>query len=141
MSAVNTDEGTILEALNDKLDRDANNLDTSTTNFDMVVDYQIPTAENNYTWYRKYKSGWVEQGGQFNNTARSTTINLPITMANTKYIVNVTQLHVASDYSSTTSIAVQNDSMTTTSFIAQVWYNNTQTTGLNCWEVKGMTAA
>lgn len=32
-------------------------------NYDFVVESQLPTAENNYTWYRKYKSGWVEQGG------------------------------------------------------------------------------
>lgn len=30
---------------------------------DYVVAFQAPTAANNYTWYRKYKSGWVEQGG------------------------------------------------------------------------------
>lgn len=30
---------------------------------DYVTEWQTPTAENNYTWYRKYKSGWVEQGG------------------------------------------------------------------------------
>ena len=90
MPAVNTDEGTILEALNDKLDRDANNLDTSTTNFDVVVDYQAPTAANNYTWYRKYASGWVEQGGSTpipntTNAWATTQISLPIEMANTRY--------------------------------------------------------
>ncbi len=31
---------------------------------DVVVAWQKPTAENNYTWYRKYASGWVEQGGK-----------------------------------------------------------------------------
>lgn len=36
---------------------------------DYVVAWQTPTAENNYTWYRKYKSGWVEQGGQSVDTA------------------------------------------------------------------------
>lgn len=30
---------------------------------DYVIAYQKPTAANGYTWYRKYKSGWVEQGG------------------------------------------------------------------------------
>ncbi|MBP9999681.1 MAG: hypothetical protein KBT14_03260, partial [Proteobacteria bacterium] len=39
-------------------------LDTRTNGMiDYVVESQTPTAENNYTWYRKYKSGWVEQGG------------------------------------------------------------------------------
>lgn len=31
--------------------------------YDYVIESQTPTAENNYTWYRKYKSGWIEQGG------------------------------------------------------------------------------
>ena len=31
-------------------------------NYDYVVDYKAPTASDP-TWYRVYKSGWVEQGG------------------------------------------------------------------------------
>lgn len=34
---------------------------------DYVIESQSPTAENNYTWYRKYKSGWIEQGGRITN--------------------------------------------------------------------------
>lgn len=42
-------------------------LDTRTNGIlDYVIETQAPTAENNYTWYRKYKSGWVEQGGHVN---------------------------------------------------------------------------
>ena len=37
---------------------------TDMTGTDYVVACQMPTAENNYTWYRKYKSGWLEQGGK-----------------------------------------------------------------------------
>ena len=47
----------ILEALNDKADRDLMNVATGA---DVVVEYQMPNANNNYTWYRKYASGWVE---------------------------------------------------------------------------------
>ena len=54
--------------------------------YDYVVESQLPTADNNYTWYRKYKSGWVEQGGTTSgNTQSSTTITLPVTMADTNY--------------------------------------------------------
>ena len=38
-------------------------IEASSSGSDYVIEYQMPTAENNYTWYRKYKSGWVEQGG------------------------------------------------------------------------------
>ena len=40
-------------------------LDNRTTGIiDYVIASQNPTAENNYAWYRKYKSGWIEQGGR-----------------------------------------------------------------------------
>lgn len=53
---------------------------------DYVVAWQSPSAENNYTWYRKYKSGWVEQGGYSN----SQTITLIVEMADTGYSVQLT---------------------------------------------------
>lgn len=50
---------------------------------DTVVAYQLPTSANNYTWYRKYASGWVEQG-QYTNTMNK-TFTFPVKMANTNY--------------------------------------------------------
>lgn len=49
-------------------------------NGDWVVESQLPTAENNYTWYRKYKSGWVEMGGYVLKNAGTTSVivNFPI---------------------------------------------------------------
>ena len=54
---------------------------------DFVVESQLPTAANGYTWYRKYKSGRVEQGGQMTvpaiqqNTTASVYVTLPIEMS------------------------------------------------------------
>lgn len=47
---------------------------------DWVVETQLPTAENNYTWYRKYKSGWIEMGGYVLKNAGTTSVivNFPI---------------------------------------------------------------
>ncbi|MBR2393270.1 MAG: hypothetical protein IKB05_02150 [Alphaproteobacteria bacterium] len=61
---------------------------------DWVVESQLPTAENNYTWYRKYKSGWVEMGGEINGSATQsdTTIALPVTMADEHYTLIRTQV-------------------------------------------------
>lgn len=75
--------GAITEALNDKSDRDLRNVDNAAS-ADAVIEFQVPTAENGYTWYRKYKSGWVEQGGK---TSTSGTQTLPVTMADTNYTV------------------------------------------------------
>ncbi len=61
------------------------------TNVDYVIETQLPTAENNYTWYRKYKSGWVEQGGILNAGGTSAvTVSLPITMNNSEYNIHAT---------------------------------------------------
>lgn len=56
-------------------------------NMDYVVESQLPTAENNYTWYRKYASGWVEQGGR---AQFGTTTVLPIIMADANYTATIT---------------------------------------------------
>jgi hypothetical protein len=80
--------GAITEALNDKSDRDLRNVDT-TSKADAVIDYQEPTATNGYTWYRKYKSGWVEQGGT-SATICGTIVTLSIAMADTNYTATST---------------------------------------------------
>ena len=46
-----------------------------------LIDFQIPTAGNGYTWYRKYADGWVEQGGR---------CTVPITNGLSGSSVNVT---------------------------------------------------
>jgi hypothetical protein len=63
-------------------------LNTRTTGLlDYVIASQAPSADNNYTWYRKYKSGWVEQGGIYTGNSQSVIITLPIKMANTNYTI------------------------------------------------------
>ncbi|MBD5389045.1 hypothetical protein HDR63_02210 [bacterium] len=55
-------------------------------NADYVVAFQTPSAANGYTWYRKYKSGWVEQGGCILPTSQeNSTITLPIKYSNAYY--------------------------------------------------------
>ena len=65
---------------------DVNLLNTA-NNVDFVIESQEPTAENDYTWYRKYKSGWVEQGGVSIAIAdyETATITLPVAMSNINY--------------------------------------------------------
>ena len=60
---------------------------------DYVVESQEPTSGNGYTWYRLYKSGWVEQGGILQKhsipagNGGEQTLTLPIEMADTNYTV------------------------------------------------------
>ncbi len=80
---------------------------------DWVVESQLPTAENNYTWYRKYKSGWVEMGGLL--SGRSVTF--PIEFAQIPTLV-------FGNYSSGTSNTPQNV------------YNEITTTGFTGWRTR-----
>lgn len=53
-----------------------------------LIAEQKPTAANNYSWYRIYADGWVEQGGIVNSTKyNNTSVNVmfPITMSDTGY--------------------------------------------------------
>lgn len=107
------DFGQLSEALNDKTDRDLRNVDT-TAKADAVIDYQEPTADNGYTWYRKYKSGWVEQGVMGVGLATSIyTFTFLIPMASNKYEVMTSirdalnTQHMTAKYNSQTTTSVQ----------------------------------
>ena len=76
-----------------------------------VVAVQNPTASNDYTWYRKYADGWVEQG--VINVEIGTaiyTFNFPVLMANTNYAVMTS----VSDVLNTTTMAAKHSSKATT---------------------------
>lgn len=62
-------------------------LDSRTSNLaDYVIQSQLPTADNNYTWYRKYKSGWIEQGGIVtSNTDADVSVVYPVAFGDTNY--------------------------------------------------------
>ena len=89
------------------------------------------------TWYRLYKSGWVEQGGldtRVNNSV--VTITLPVVMSNTNYNATKTNQGNSTTISaSLRSYAVQNK--TTTSFQTLAL---AESTGGFMWQVTGMSA-
>ena len=96
------------------------------SNADYVTECQLPTAANNYTWYRKYKSDWVEIGGQVVISSTSgITINLPIEMADTNYNV---QTHILDDTESAYVFEVQIKQRTVSGFNARAIasYNDSQ---------------
>lgn len=116
---------------------------------DTVIEYQEPTAENNYTWYRKYSSGWVEQGGRttnFTNTAASSSgsknVTLPVTMANTDYHIIGTLCAEDSNVSGFGNRVICLHSKTTTGFTLDEWNNNvsSSTSCYGSWQVSGKAA-
>lgn len=132
--------GAITEALNDKTDRDLQNVD-NTAGADAVIEYQLPTAENNYTWYRKYKSGWVEQGGIVTTNTNPRTINLPVTMADTNYQVFG---NVQNGTDNVATFTMQPRTLTTTSVSVYCTYSASHGSGGSgesyYWRVEGIAA-
>lgn len=137
MSDINV--GAISEALNDKADRDLQNVDT-VGGADAVVAFQKPTAENDYTWYRLYASGWVEQGGtrNYSNAEEVKTITLPITMADSNYTLQLTRKDGSVPDTNTAYQMQQYRSKSTTGF-SFMWTTNNRQSAID-WEVKGMAA-
>ena len=97
-----------------------------------VIEFQAPTAANNYTWYRKYRDGWVEQGGY---GEKGQTITLPVEMANANYGVLAGFCVTGSD---NISYGINADSKTTTSF--RIRTESSVSTNEAYWEVKGIAA-
>ena len=121
------DFGQLSEALNDKSDRDLRNVDT-TAKADAVIDFQVPTAENGYTWYRKYKSGWVEQGGKFSNAGE---VVFPVIMADNNFTAVATYIAT-----STVSNSIGCNLMSN----GRGMYINSQSGYYGTWKVEGMAA-
>ena len=135
-SAIEQTAGLNAEMFNGKADR---NLLNTTDNVDIVVESQFPTADNGYTWYRKYKSGWVEQGGIVFPTTTTPTrvpITLPVTMSSNVYSVQVT----GGDNTADAGVYSYYTNRTTTGF--EILYSHTTTSSTigDSWQVSGMSA-
>lgn len=104
---------------------------------DFVIASQAPTAGNNYTWYRKYKSGWVEQGIATHTTGgTSRTVSLPVYMRDEYYTITLTQY--STEESSNNNILCYH-TPTTFGFKVTSKYGN-GTSGLFQWRVEGFAS-
>ena len=110
---------------------------------DPVVAFQVPTADNGYTWYRKYASGWVEQGGAQNGydsiNGNVMTKNLMIAMQ-TPYNATLTAGLGQSDTGAYWARMINESDSTHLKYY--MYLNNSVTTNnpLLIWEVHGMAA-
>jgi hypothetical protein len=110
---------------------------------DYVVESQQPTAGNNYTWYRKYKSGWVEQGGiATTDGSNATPITLPVEMVDANYMPFIQGRTQTDGYGNAgwhvMPVNTATSTQTSTRFYAQA-----SITGYNLnfgWHVEGMAA-
>ena len=101
---------------------------------DYVIDWKAPTTDDP-TWYRVYKSGWVEQGG-YTTTVNQGSINitLPITMANINYTCTATYKSptaASGGYSNACGATIVSESVITV-------FGQAVSTGTYFWQVSGM---
>ena len=117
---------------------DAGKLAEVVNDADFVVAFQKPTSANGYTWYRKYKSGWVEQGGSYEMTIGTAnaqfSISLPVEMANVRYTASV---NVQGGWA--TENVAQIEGNTTTVLNGYAKSSNSSTKYI-LWQVSGMFA-
>lgn len=126
--AIEQTAGVTTETLNGKADSDLGNIPA---NYDYVVESQLPTEANGYTWYRKYKSGWVEQGGY----TKIVKVALPVEMLNSKEYTALVQYNPVDGDISNGAIIVENK--TTTGFDVQRYSSGTDEFS---WQVSGVSA-
>lgn len=108
-----------------------------------VIEFQAPAEGNNWTWYRLYADGWVEQGGiAITDGSNATPITLPIEMIDTNYIPFIQGKTGTDGYSNATwqvmPVNTATSTQTSTKFYAQA-----SITGYNLnfgWRVEGMAA-
>lgn len=99
-----------------------------------VIGFQAPTAANDYTWYRLYADGWVEQGGEALGTGTDISILLPVTMENSRYNCCLGLLEDTTGSNNTEGWVRTRTETTLTVRVASA------ADGL-CWMVSGMAAA
>lgn len=106
---------------------------------DFVVDFQRPTAANNYVWYRKYKSGWVEQGCAAAQTGgNGVQVTFPIPL-NTSNDYNVTLTMLNNDTSNVPYILCYYDQQSTGIKVTSRYANSVVARDFN-WMVCGIAA-
>ena len=105
-----------------------------------VISFQKPTAANNYTWYRKYADGWVEQGGIDEGYTQggggSRTISLLIPMQDNFYNICCQKTTV----NDSGQMSIQTFDLTYSEFKWSVNYGAAQQSREIRWQVSGMAA-
>ena len=120
-------------------------LNTKVTVGHEVIEFQEPTSSNNYTWYRKYADGWVEQGGRIpGNVGGTYNVSMPVEMADTNYNFIGTGYKDSND-NGFVAACIDTSNMSTTGFRVYTRYAINGVTGSPSqggqWQVSGMAAS
>ena len=106
---------------------------------DYVVASQMPSDNNNCTWYRKYKSGWVEQGvTTLISGGDAVVITLPVPMKTINYNISLSQYNGDTTAPNLNRLSFYNQN--TTSFTVISRYTNSNVARQFLWKVCGIAA-
>lgn len=120
--------GQLSEAINDKMDRDAHNVESPSA---VVVESYV----NGTSWYRVWSDGWCEQGNSKETSSASwKTVTLLKPYTNTNYSVTATCNGNVNGTSTWTTV-VDGQAYTTTQI--QVKGTNADASWLICWRAAG----
>jgi hypothetical protein len=108
------------------------------SNVDEEIDFVVESYVNGKQWYRKYRSGRVEQGGEAptisNNGYSACTVNFNIPFADTNCFVSI--MRTATTSNSTTMGCLGVGSLSKTGF--NFWNNTAMLSGNTRWYAFGM---
>lgn len=111
------------------------------TGGDYVIESQLPAAGNNYTWYRLYNSGWIEQGGLTTggSTSAGALVSFPVAMSDLNYQFGG---HGFTTSASTTQLCVREVGSTrATNGVYVITLGNNAYNGFTFyWKVEGIAA-
>lgn len=81
------------------------------------MDYVVESGSSGNTWYRKYKSGWIEQGGKTTPLSAGAEVSflLPFSKTQGLFLHAENNLYVANTYNASST------AVTTTGFIPYLW--------------------
>ena len=141
-SAITQTAGINADLFNDKADLTLSNVNTNLTTINNVMpssmDYVVASwvSSDKTHWYKKYRSGFIDQGGRQGITSGWNTVNLHTPMTTDTYEI-VTGSMLPSD-GENPSVMIRPSNITTTSFqVAFKWDTGQYKTGTLHWRVCG----
>ena len=104
------------------------------------ADYVVESYNDGTSWYRLYKSGWIEQGSEYVGTSSGFQTITILPMRDTNYWVSTQRCGTTGNTNSTSLAYQQAINLTTTSF--QAYTNTTSPTSTSTfrWFVAGYSA-
>ena len=105
------------------------------------IDYVIETHKEDTTWYRKYKSGWIEQGGQITCTETGTQTVTILPMVDANYWVSIQRCGTVENTNNVTLQYQQVINTSTTEFSVYFSTESSTSTATIRWMVSGYSAS